>query len=141
MKEHKFFIDTNIFLRVIVQDEAKQAMDCVSVLRKLREGKFVAFTSALVLAEIQWTLTKFYNFEKKDTLRALEGISAIKNLKFVEETNFSLALFLYGHNPIKFIDCLIASYTPILHKHLPILSYDKEFDKIEVKRLEPKDLL
>ena len=141
MKEHKFFIDTNIFLRVITQDEPKHAADCISVLSKLRDGKFVAFTSPLVLAEIQWTLSKFYNFEKKDTLRALDSILAIKNLKFVEESNFPLALFLYARNSIKFIDCLIASYPPILHKQLPILSYDKEFDKIDVKRLEPRDLL
>ena len=143
MKGHKFFfVDTNIFLRLIARDDEKQYQECLQVMNKVREEKFQAFTSPLVLAEVQWTLGKFYQLKKDEIIRAMQAILSLRNLKIIEDADFQTAVTLYTSHSIKFVDCLIASHFSILQGTLQILSYDKEFDKIKgVERVEPKKIL
>jgi predicted nucleic acid-binding protein len=53
----------------------------------------------------------------------------------------SLAIEFYKNYNIKFIDALIASNPKIFKKEITIISYDKDFDKINVLRKEPKEIL
>jgi len=53
----------------------------------------------------------------------------------------NLAIEIYEKFPVKFIDALIVSNPKIFKKEITIISYDKDFDKLNVKRKEPKDVL
>jgi predicted nucleic-acid-binding protein len=141
MKETKYFIDTNIFLRAIVKDDTKIARNCERLFKRIKQGEIKAVTSSLVLAEIQWTLKSFYKVEKKDSTVILDGIVRLKNLRIENKENSLKAIELYKKHNIKFVDTLIASRADVLNKKLTIISFDKDFDKIKVLRKEPKDLL
>jgi len=132
-----YFIDTNIFIRVLVKDDEKLFQDCKKLLSLVREGKIKAFTSTLVLTEVDWVLEGYYQFEKEKAIKGLKGILKLKNLKFVDKFDFLLAIEIYEKYPIKFIDALIASNPQIFKKEAIVVSYDKDFDKIGVKRMEP----
>ena len=137
MKESKFFIDTNIFLRVLTRDIERSFQDSLRFLERVNNGEFKAITSNLVLTEAQWTLLGFYGFPKKKTIEGLRSILQLKNLKIIDKCNTQNALDLYETKPVKFVDTLIASYV-LLEKTRPIvISYDKEFDKLGVLRKEP----
>lgn len=141
MKEFKYFIDSNIFLRTLVKDDEERFRDCVNFLKEVRGGKLRVCTSNLILAEINWTLLKFYEFPKKAATKGLGSILSLKNLKIFDNFDPILALELYKNYPIKFIDCLIASNPKIFNRKAILVSYDKDFDKLKVKRVEPSDLL
>jgi predicted nucleic-acid-binding protein len=141
MKEGNYFIDTNIFLRMIVKDDKQSAKDCALLFDKIKRGKISATISILILAEIQWTLKSFYGLEKKQITTILKSISEMKYLKTRDKHDAAVALELYEKYNVKFIDALIVSYSEILNKKMTVISFDKDFDKLKILRKEPRDLL
>lgn len=140
MKEPKqFFIDTNIFLRVLVKENQTDFDNCVRFLRLISGEKIQAFTSTVVLLEINFVLASFYKFEKPKIYQALQSIIDLPDLKFIDDFNRREAIELYAKTGIKFTDCLLASL--IKDPNFFIISYDHDFDKLGVKRLEPKEIL
>src|SRR3990167_2121358 len=111
-----YFIDTNIFLRVLVQDDIKLAKDCIQLLKNVKEGKLKAVTNSLVLAEIVWTLQSFYKLSKRQTVRALKGILNLKGLTIRDQYNPQDAIFIYEKRKVKYIDAAIASIEQIMAK-------------------------
>ncbi len=141
MKEYSYFIDSNIFLRTLLRDEEETFKECLLVFKKIREGKINAFTSNLVFAEINWTLLRFYKFPREKVIQGLESILKLKNLKIMDRFNPNLAIEIYEKFPVKFIDALIASNPAIFQKEAIVVSYDKDFDKLKIIRVEPKKII
>lgn len=135
-----YFIDSNIFLRVLVKEEETSFRDCLKLLEKVQNKKIIALTSDLVLAEINWVLESYYKFSKEKVVAALEGIVNLKGLKIKNSTNISQALELYKENKVKFIDALIASDKIFVSSGI-IISYDKDFDRLKIKRKEPRQIV
>lgn len=140
-KEGNYFVDSNIFLRALLKDEERSFPDCLKFLNKIKEGEINAFTSNLVLAEINWILLRIYKFSKNEVIEGLNSILSLKNLKIRDKFEVRLALEIYNNLSVKFIDALIASNSGIFKRKIIIVSYDKDFDKIRVMRKEPKDLI
>lgn len=136
-----YFVDSNIFIRVLVKETDKIFKECYRFLDLVRQSKIKAFTSSLVLAEIDWVLEGFYGFKKENVIEGLKSILKLRGLKIVDKINASLAIELYEKHNIKFIDALIASNPKIFKKKVTMVSYDKDFDKINVLRKEPKEVL
>ncbi len=140
MNESRFFIDTNIFIRVLIKDEPAAFDDCITLLEKVKFGKIKAETSPLVLAEVNWVLTRIYNFSKEKVIRVVKGITNLNNLKVKDRTDMLVALELYEDYNVKFIDALIASSWEIQSQKMTVISYDRDFDKLGCERMEPSDL-
>jgi predicted nucleic-acid-binding protein len=70
-----YFIDTNIFVRTVVEDEdAKQLQESKAFLEMVRSGRIKAATSSLILAEMSWVLGSAYKLTKKEILPYSAGI-------------------------------------------------------------------
>lgn len=138
-----YFIDTNIFLRVIVKDEnEKQLKESKKLLELIRLGYVKASISSLILAEVNWVLASYYNLSKEESISYLEGIMNLKNLSFEEKIDHSRALYLWEKHSVKFVDCLIASHKGFIKGNMAIISFDRDFDKIEgIIRKEPKEVI
>ena len=136
------FIDTNVFLRTLVREDPRVHEESLALMRAIRIGKVYAYTSPTVLAEVLWVLQSFYKLPKQETIDALYSIVRLRHLKIESHEQVPVALELYEHHSIKFIDALIASDGRILQGTLPLVSYDKEFNRVPgVVRYEPKELL
>lgn len=136
----KYFVDANIFLRFFAPSEKEVAEESERVLQVIKDGKIKAYTSVLVLSEVVWVLGSSYKAKKDEVIQAVDAVNSMKNLKFTEDFNRMLALEIYSDNKVKFIDSLIASNKDIQVGNMKVLSYDKDFDKIGVDRVEPGDL-
>lgn len=136
-----YFVDSNIFLRVLIKEDEKTFKECFLFLNLIRQNKIKAFTSPLVLAEIDWILERLYKLTKQEAIKKLESILRLKGLKIINKASIFLSIELYKRYNIKFIDALIASDPRIFRKEMIIISYDKDFDKLKIKRLEPKEVL
>jgi predicted nucleic-acid-binding protein len=136
----KFLIDTNIFLRLIAKDNKRFYNDCVRLIEQIRNGLLRAFTANLIIAEIEWTLRSFYKLSKEDTNKAIQGILNVKNFEIRTEPDVYLAIDIFEKNNVKFIDALIASIPEINNKKSAIISFDTDFDKLDILRFEPRDV-
>lgn len=134
-------IDSNIFLRAFVRDDEKTWKSCVEVLNGVGERRIKAYIPTVIFAEVQFVLGSFYGFEKRQILTAVKSIAAIPNLRFHDDCSPPLAIELFENYNVKFIDCLLASSKLVQEGKSAILSYDRDFDKLDVRRLEPKDIL
>lgn len=133
-----YFIDTNVFLRILVKENEKIFNECRQILNLIRQDKIKAFTSTIILSEIDWVLESFYKFPKERVIEGLSSILKLKNLKIIDKFNPVLAIETYEKFSVKFIDALIASNQAIFNKEVVVVSYDKDFDKIGIRRVEPK---
>ncbi|MGB9879182.1 MAG: type II toxin-antitoxin system VapC family toxin, partial [Anaerolineae bacterium] len=57
-------LDANILLRFLTNDVPELADRCTELLRRLEAGTEQAFLPDLVLADVVWTLEKFYQQPK-----------------------------------------------------------------------------
>jgi predicted nucleic-acid-binding protein len=137
-----YFLDSNIFLRFFADEKnSKVQVECSELIGNIREGKIKAYTSHLVLAEVVWTLDSYYEAEKEKIVKVLDTIESLNGLKIIDNFETHLANTIFSEKSIKFIDALIASNPKIQLKKMVIVSYDKDFDKLGVKRVEPSDII
>jgi predicted nucleic-acid-binding protein len=135
------FIDTNIFLRILTKDNKRMFDECMRLLIFIKAGKVESRTSTLVLSEIVWTLGTTYSFSKKRIADAIKSIINVPEIKVVEGHEIMLATEFFEKYSVKFIDSLIASIPGIQSGEWTIVSYDKDFDKLGVRRMEPSQII
>ena len=92
-----------------------------------------------MLAETNWTLRSYYGLSREETAEAVSGIINLKNLRILDDFDAGYALELYRSHGAKFIDCMISSIHGIKTGRIHVISYDRDFDKLGVKRVEPAD--
>lgn len=74
------FVDTNYFLRFLLNDISKQHLEAKQLFLEASEGKAKLFTSIIVFFEIYWVFSSYYEKEK---LEIVDGLQKILDLKFI----------------------------------------------------------
>lgn len=74
-------------------------------------------------------------------VESLKSIIAIAGLRIYDDLSIHKAVELFEEHNVKFVDCLLASSKLIQEGKAVIVSYDREFDKLGIRRLEPRDVL
>ena len=130
------FIDTNIFLRYLTNDDAEKAKKVFLLLKKVEEGKEKVTTSPLVIFELIFTLDKFYKVSRKDIGEMTTATINLEGLVVEFKDTFISALKLFAEKNISFTDAFNASI--MKSKGITkIYSYDADFDKIDkIERIE-----
>ncbi len=119
------FVDTNVFLRFLTNDDPAKAKRAETLFRDAMRGKIRLATSLLVIAEIIWTLESFYKLDKPDIAAKVEKILNTPNLDCPEAPLIFMALDLYVHENIDFVDAYHGFY--MREQGLTqILTYDRK---------------
>ncbi|MFZ5633035.1 MAG: PIN domain-containing protein [Bacillota bacterium] len=130
-------IDANILLRFFTNDIPEQASHCTELLKRLEAGTEQVFLPDLILADVVWTLERFYKQPKTKIRDILTPILALKGLQFSSKALARRALQFYVDKNIDWTDAFVASQM-LSKKYRHIYSYDKDFDKVQdIHRLEP----
>ena len=137
----KYFIDTNIFLRLLIKEDEKTYSQCYKLLSAIKTNQIKAVTSSITLAEIVWTLLSYYKFPKRKVVQVVKSILNLKELKIIDAYNPLVSLELFDKYTVKYIDTLIASVKEIADKKWIVVSYDRDFDKLAIDRKEPHEIL
>ncbi|MFY9270073.1 MAG: type II toxin-antitoxin system VapC family toxin [Candidatus Manganitrophaceae bacterium] len=134
----KVFVDTNIFLRFLTNDDPTKAARVEAFFQKAVGGKVQLTTSLIVIAEIVWTLESYYGLEKSDIESKVTKILNTPNLEVEREDLLISALDLYASRNIDFIDAYNAFYMKD-NDIDRILTYDKKhFSRVDwLERAEP----
>lgn len=136
-----YLIDINVFLRIFSGLDEEHKSECLMLLRMIEKGVIKAVVSNLVLSEMVWTLGSYYKHSRREIVMAVRSVVNINKLNFFDDYDTYTALDMFEKKSIKFIDALIASVPQIQSGKWAIVSYDKDFDKVGVKRLEPSDII
>ena len=131
------FVDTNVFLRFLVNDDPEKADACEMLFRRAINGEELLLTTDMVMAEIVWVLESYYELSKRDIREKLEKILNTKNLDCPNREIILHALSIYEEKNIDYIDAYNAS--ALQKKGInEVYSYDKHYDRIKwMKRIEP----
>lgn len=124
----KIFLDTNIFLRLLIPKDKHSAEECHTVINNVESGTIEGFTSTIVISELIYVLLKLYKIEKYQVLEWINDVLKMNNLSIIESTNLKKAVQYYKEYNIKFGDCLIATQVP---QGVSLCTYDSDFKKIK----------
>jgi len=136
----KYYIDTNIFLRVLVVEEKNQSKQCINFLNKVKNNQVRAVTGNIVIAEVAWVLKSYYKFSKEKIVEFVKSIINLRGLTIEDNLDIRKSLEIFANENIKYVDALIASIKEIQEKKWTVVSFDKDFDKIGVNRKEPGEI-
>jgi predicted nucleic-acid-binding protein len=123
----KLFLDSNIWLRYLLQDDDLAYLSCSKLMKSVREGRIRPYTSSVVFLEVYWVLTSTYGISRNDTQKDIETLLSVRGLVIVEKTDFRSAFYLHTKTGVKLADCLIATQLP---KGVELCTYDREFARI-----------
>ena len=130
----RIFLDTNVWLRFFNKNEPKQYKATVQLFEKIEAGEFIPYVSDIIFLEVYYVLTSFYGISKKKAVGILEVMLELRNLVVLRTGEIKKALTWHKKYNLKFSDCLIAASLP---KNLWLVSWDREFGKIEEVRSIP----
>jgi len=132
------FLDTNVFLRFLVNDDTEKADACENLFRRAVKGEESLFTTEMVIAEIVWVLESYYELGKRDVREKVEKILNTRNLDCPNKEVIVNALATYEEKNIDYIDAYNASM--LRRKGIEeVYSYDSHYDRIPwMKRIEPR---
>lgn len=119
--------DTNVLVRLVVQDDPQQYAAVRTYLRK----HLTVFVSLLSVFELVWVLMRRYSRTKAEVLSALRMLSEMQELD-IESPDIlegTIELWEEAKSDISFADCLILA-TARHHHRTPLATLDKRLSKL-----------
>lgn len=102
--------DTNVLVRLLVEDDAKQAARVRNRVVLLDEDDERAYVSDIVMCELVWVLRSAYGFDRKPIAHALRQLLSAKQLSFDAPDRVARALDAYETGRGDFADYLIREH-------------------------------
>jgi predicted nucleic acid-binding protein len=134
------FIDANIFVRLVTQDDPDEAMRCLELLERANRGEIELVTSEAVIAETIFVLAspRLYGRPREEITSRLGAVLTGSRLRLDHKETVLGALELYGSTRLHFVDCLCVAHARRPAVPHAVYSYDRGLDGIpDIPRLEP----
>lgn len=128
---NRCFVDTNLFIRYLTNDDTAKADRVEKLLDDAARGDVALVTTEMVMAEVVWVLESAYGLKSSDVSPLIRGILATPGLEVVNGSLVSRALEFYETRNIDFIDGYIAA---VMEKQGITELYS--FDRKHVSRLK-----
>jgi predicted nucleic-acid-binding protein len=100
-------LDTNVLVRYIMQDDAKQAPLATRLVESL-SAEAPGFLPLVALVELAWVLSSAYDLDRAQLVEAFEGALRTKELVIERAEVVWKALRAFQSVNADFADCLIA---------------------------------
>lgn len=102
-------VDTNVLVRLAVDDDADQVRRARALLEKAREDEERLFVPDIVLCEVAWVLRGPYRMDRADVVEAIQLFLGAGELSFRDPDAISAALASQSRGDGDFADHLIAA--------------------------------
>jgi predicted nucleic-acid-binding protein len=117
-------VDTNMLVRIIARDDAKQVAAAEAFIKR------GAWVSHIVLVETIWVLGAVYDRSASELALAIQMLLDHKSLSIEDPEVIASAIAVFRSNPtIGFSDCLILE-TARKAGHLPLGTFDRKLSKL-----------
>ena len=112
-------VDTNVLVRLLIEDDEDQARQAAAFLRT--SGR--VFISQIVLVEATWVLASVYGLTREQIGHTLELLLAAEPFNVERPELAAEALRLYRESSADFSDCLILASARASNE-LPLATFD-----------------
>lgn len=133
------FVDTNIFVRYLTQDDPVKAQACYELFKQAAANQIDLMTTEAVIAEIVYILAskRLYNLARGEIRARLYPLLSVEGLRLDDRNIYLRALDVYATYSIDFEDALIVARMA-QQDLVDLYSYDRDFDQIpKISRREP----
>ena len=129
------FLDANIILRFILDDDPTLSPKAKSIFESISRSKSKIFISQMAAFEVTFTLERTYKLPKSDVRQEFLKIIKVENIILDKREILEKALFFYEDKNISFADAYQAALM-FKKKVKKIYSFDRDFDRFpQIKRL------
>jgi len=125
------FIDTNLFIRYLTNDDPEKANRVEKLLDLATAAKLKLVTTEMVIAEVVWVLESSYGLKATEITSLVRGILATPGIEVINGSLVARALDFYEAHNVDFIDGYIAA---VMEKRGINELYS--FDKKHIARLK-----
>ena len=101
--------DTNVLVRLLVNDEPRQAAKARTLFDTLGEQDDRAWVADTVLVELVWILGRAYDRSRADLVTALRSLAAHATVALESPDAVSEAIEAFAQGPADFADCLLCA--------------------------------
>ncbi len=131
------FLDTNILIRYLTNDDPDKATLALALLDRVAEGSEQVVTTPLVIFETIFLLQRTYKLPKADIREKIAAILALQGLQLAERALCLRALDYYVEQNISYADAYNAAWMQG-EGIAEVYSWDREFDRVAgLTRIEP----
>jgi predicted nucleic acid-binding protein len=134
------FLDANIFIRYLVEDDVEKTDACARLFGRLDRNEETATTCEAIIAEVVYVLSAraIYGLSAEEIASRLRPLILLPGLQLGQKRVYLEALDLYSsYHHLDFEDALAIAHIEDLHL-TEITSYDRDFDRVPgVVRVEP----
>lgn len=124
-----YFVDTNFFLRFLLDDVPEQASEVQNFLKQAKKEEIRLIVLTPIVFEMNYALYKEYRLPLEVVTRHL---GAIVNMPFVEVENreiFQEAILVRLRTDLDFVDCFLS--VKARAEGGEVLSFDNDFKKLQ----------
>lgn len=127
-----YLIDTSCILRYLLNDIPKQVDIVERYFLQAQKGEITLSIPLLIIGELIYALTKFYKYQKKETINRLLNIVRLPYLDIEKREILIKALKLYSSKNISFVDALF--YTQAVVENKELLTFDKKLLELNKRK-------
>lgn len=122
-------LDTNVLVRYLVNDDARQAAAVRALLADLTAEQ-PGFVCREVVVELVWVLQRAYGFSRDRIARVLEELVISRELAFEAGDDVARAAFTYRQGGTGFSDLMIVTAAKRAGAY-PLYTFDRQVAQLE----------
>lgn len=120
-------VDANVFLRFFVPDDKIKYKTALDFFHNSKKNKVNLVVPQIIVFEVNYSLLKFYHFEKEKIIKALASMFSADYLDIESIEIFTDALKIYQNNNLDLTDCFLAAKKNL--ENMDIFSFDEKLNK------------
>lgn len=132
----KLYADTNILVRILVQDDNEQLKQIIAL---IDSGKYKLLISSAVIIELCWILKSRFKLNNEKIGNAILELMKVENLLFEEETVLNSTAKQFMKTNLDVVDVYLAIKSTI--GDTPVLTWDSDFRKLACEYYKPSELI
>jgi|SRR6185312_15262179 len=122
-------LDTNGFLRMLLNDIPEQADQVVELIKKAKAAKVQILVPQIIIFEINFILEKYYLFKKPEIIEKLKALITSSYFVIESRDTFSKALIFYSQTTVSLVDCFLLSKANLEDSEL--FTFDQKLQKLQ----------
>jgi uncharacterized protein len=131
------FLDTNVLIRYLTNDDPDKAASALALLDRAAEGTEHVITTPLVIFETIFLMQRTYKIAKADIREKITAILSLQGVQLAERTLCLQALDYYVEQNISYADAYNAAWMQG-EGIAEVYSWERAFDRVAgLTRIEP----
>ena len=129
-------LDTNVIIRFLTADKNPKYKNLHSFFNAIENGELHVELKLIVFFQVVFVLKSFYKVPKEHIIEGLLTLLRFKGITIKEKKIVCRSLELWRNEHMEIVDCYLIACLEGDSQNL-LYSYDSDFDKFNIKRIEP----